>query len=106
MACDPNLLEDSETKLGFKIADVLTPTLSAPLSKIFRASSTDFTPPPTVNGILITDATLRTNSLIVSRCSSEAVISRNTSSSAPSLLYLAANSTGSPASLMIQNLIP
>ena len=52
------------------------------------------------NPTLITEATLRTNSLIVSRCSFEAVISRNTSSSAPSLLYFAANSTGSPASFM------
>ena len=74
--------------------------MSAPLSKIFLASSIDLTPPPTVNGILITEATFLTNSFIVSRCSFEAVISRNTNSSAPSSLYFAASSTGSPASLI------
>ena len=98
--CLPNNVINSVTRVGVLIALVLTPTLSAPLSKIFLASSMDLTPPPTVNGILITDATFLTNSLIVSRCSFEAVISRNTSSSAPSLLYLAASSTGSPASFM------
>ena len=46
--------------LGFFIAPVLIPTLSAPLRRIFLASSSDFTPPPTVNGISITDATFRT----------------------------------------------
>ena len=82
--CRPNNVINSAISGGFFIAAVLTPTLSAPLSKIFLASSMDLTPPPTVNGILITEATLRTNSLIVSRCSFEAVMSRNTSSSAPS----------------------
>ena len=54
------------------------------------------------DGIIVTHGWQDTTdiSLIVSRCSSEAVMSRNTSSSAPSLLYLAASSTGSPASLM------
>ena len=85
---------------GFLIAPVLIPTLSAPLSKMFLASSNDFTPPPTVNGISITDATFLTNSLMISLCSSDAVISKNTNSSAPSLLYFSASSTGSPASLI------
>ena len=98
--CLPNNVINSVTRGGFFIALVLTPTLSAPLSKIFLASSMDFTPPPTVNGILITEATFLTNSLIVSRCSFEAVISIKTNSSAHSLLYLEDNSTGSPAYLM------
>jgi len=57
---------------------VLIPTLSAPLSKMLRASSNDFTPPPTVNGMLITEATFLTKVFIVSRCSSDAVISKKT----------------------------
>ena len=98
--CRPNNSINSVITLGFFIAPVLIPTLSAPLSKIFLASSNDLTPPPTVNGISITDATFLTKSLIVFRCSSDAVISKKTNSSAPSLLYFSANSTGSPASLM------
>jgi len=78
----------------------LIPTLSAPFKRIFLASSNDLTPPPTVNGISITDATFLTKSLMVSLCSSDAVISKNTSSSAPSLLYFLASSTGSPASFI------
>ena len=49
---------------------------------------------------MITRATLETNDFIISLFSSDAVISRKTSSSAPSLLYFSANETGSPASLI------
>ena len=53
MACEPNLLDDSDTKLGFKIADVLIPTLSAPTFNKFLISSQFLTPPPTVKGMKI-----------------------------------------------------
>ena len=91
---------------GFLTAPVLIATLSAPFRRISRACCKVFTPPPTVNGISITSATFLTRLLIVSRCCSEAVISRNTSSSAPSLLYFSASKTGSPASLIDLKCMP
>ena len=88
------------TTPGFFTAPVLIATLSAPFSKISLACCNVFTPPPTVNGISITSATFATKDFIVSRCSVDAVISRKTNSSAPSLLYFSASKTGSPASLI------
>ena len=63
-------------------------------------------PPPTVNGINTLSATLLTRSTVVFLPSLEAVISRNTSSSAPDLSYIDATSTGSPASLKSTKLVP
>ena len=79
---------------------MLIPTLSAPFNRIFLASSSEFTPPPTVNGMSMTAAICLTKPLIVSLFYSEAVISKKTSSSAPSSLYFAASSSGSPASFI------
>ena len=63
-------------------------------------------PPPTVNGINTLSATLLTRSTVVFLPSLDAVISRNTSSSAPDLSYIDATSTGSPASLKSTILVP
>src|SRR6266566_8758314 len=61
-------------------------------------SSTDLKPPHTVKGILMLSATRVTIPATIFRRSDEAVISRNTSSSAPSSEYRRPHSTGSPAS--------
>src|SRR6185437_2575131 len=71
-----------------------------------RTSSTVRIPHPTVNGMKTWSAVRSTTSTIVSRWSALAVISRKTSSSAPSWLYSAAISTGSPASRSRTNSIP
>ena len=88
------------------MAAELMATLSAPALKIFLTSSTVRIPPPTVNGINRLAATLSTISTTVSLLSLEAVISKKTSSSAPSLLYKTACSTGSPASTKLTKLTP
>src|SRR5438270_860627 len=56
------------------------------------------TPPPTVSGMNTCSAVRRTTSYVVDRASLDAVMSRKTSSSAPSASYTCAISTGSPAS--------
>src|SRR5260370_21045072 len=63
-------------------------------------------PPPTVTGMRTCSAVRRTTSSMVLRRSYEAVMSRKTSSSAPSALYCAASSTGSPASRRFTKLMP
>ena len=68
---------------GFKIAAVLRLTLSAPAFSISRMFSKLRMPPPTVSGIKHSEAVRLTTSIIVFRSSLEAVISRNTNSSAP-----------------------
>ena len=65
-------------------AAVFTATLSAPARSRASASSTERTPPPTVKGRNTVSATRRTMSSTMGRASEEAVMSRNTSSSAPS----------------------
>ncbi len=65
------------------MAAELTEILSAPADKITSASSILEIPPPTVNGIFISLAIRVTSLLSVLRFSCDAVISRNTSSSAP-----------------------
>ena len=65
-------------------AAVFTLTLSAPARSMVRASSTLRIPPPTVNGMNTCSAVRRTTSIIVSRPSDDAVMSRKTNSSAPS----------------------
>ena len=59
-------------------------TLSAPASSTPWASSTERIPPPIVNGMKHSSATRRASSTTVSRLSLVAVMSRKTSSSAPS----------------------
>src|ERR1035437_2200943 len=105
-ACAPNSLESSVMSSGRRTAAVLTVTLSAPESKMRRASSTERMPPPTASGMKTLRAVRATTSAMISRASLEAVISRKTSSSAPSPLYRSASSTGSPASRRLTKLIP
>ena len=69
-------------------------------------SSTVRIPPPTVNGMKTQSATALTTSTIIFLASLEAVISSRTSSSAPSLSYILAHSTGSPASRRFTKLVP
>ena len=75
----PNFIAASDISSGFKA------TLSAPSLKTALKSSTVLIPPPTVNGINTVSATLLTISILVALASEDAVISRNTSSSAPAL---------------------
>ena len=77
------LLRAGADKVGVNTAAVLTPTLSAPARSRRLASSTVRTPPPTVRGMNTSSAVRVTTSTIVSRASDEAVMSRNTTSSAP-----------------------
>ena len=102
----PNLSAASLISLGFIIADEFIDILSAPsLSNVLK-SSTVLIPPPTVNGIKTCSATLLTISTTVFLLSDDAVISRNTNSSAPALLYAFATSTGSPASRKFTKFTP
>jgi hypothetical protein len=80
----PNSSAISATSSGRCTAAVLTDTLSAPARRRRRASSTLRMPPPIVNGMKTCSAVRRTTSTMVSRWSDDAVMSRNTSSSAPS----------------------
>ena len=57
IACEPNLLTVFETKFLSSINCVFIATLSAPAIKTFSMSKILFRPPPTVSGILISDAT-------------------------------------------------
>ena len=88
------------------MADELMEILSAPSLRSALKSSTVRMPPPTVKGMNTVSATLRTMSTTVCLASEEAVISRNTSSSAPSLSYALPISTGSPASLRSTKFTP
>src|SRR4051812_31747610 len=63
-------------------------------------------PPPIVNGTNTSSAVRRARSTIVSRLPDVAVMSRNTTSSAPSSSYRAASSTGSPASRRSTKFVP
>ena len=69
---------------GSATAAVFTATLSAPARKSSKASSTVRTPPPTVKGRNTVSATRLTMSRVMGRASALAVMSRKTSSSAPS----------------------
>src|SRR5699024_1700701 len=88
------------------MAEELTEILSAPSLRIARKSSTVRIPPPTVKGINTHSATFLTISTTVARLSEEAVMSRQTSSSAPASAYAFAISTGSPASFRSTNFTP
>ncbi len=59
--------------------------LSHPAASIARMSSAVRMPPPTVYGMKTSSAVRRATSSIIGRSSCVAVMSRNTSSSAPSL---------------------
>ncbi len=82
--CEPNTAASSSISSGRASADELTDTLSAPASSTACASSTERMPPPIVNGMKTLSAVRRASSTMVSRSSCEAVMSRKTSSSAPS----------------------
>ena len=79
----PNLSEASDISCGFNTAAVFKLTLSAPAFSIVRMSSRSLKPPPTVKGIKHSEAVRSTTSSMIFRSSLEAVISKNTSSSAP-----------------------
>ena len=80
----PNSSDNSLTTCGRETAAVFTETLSAPARSSRRASSTVRTPPPTVKGMKTCSAVRVATSTIVSRADEDAVMSRNTTSSAPS----------------------
>ena len=93
-------------RFGFLTAAELIDTLSAPFLSNTFASFRDETPPPTVKGISRASATLKTRSERVFLFCSVAEISKKTNSSAPSAVYLFANSTGSPASIKLIKFTP
>ena len=102
----PNLSAASLISCGVFIAEELIEILSAPSRNSALKSSTVRIPPPTVKGINTFSATFLTISTTVFLLSLDAVISRNTTSSAPALSYAAAISTGSPASRRLTKFIP
>ena len=106
MHCEPKTPHKLFISPGSKIAAELTATLSAPAFNIALTSSAFLIPPPTVRGIKTCSAIFSTIETVVSLPSWDAVISRKVISSAPSLSYRFATSTGSPASLMSKNLTP
>ena len=102
----PKFLAISSISSGLRRAAELMETLSAPALNRRSTSFSSLMPPPTVKGMLILAATFLTSSVNVLRPSCEAVISKYTNSSAPSRLYCAPSSTGSPASRKFTKLIP
>ena len=80
--------------------------LSAPASNSAEASSSERTPPPTVNGTKSWRAVRRTTSIRMGRASLVAVMSSNTISSAPLVACRCASSAGSPASIRSTNCTP
>jgi len=84
----------------------LIDTLSAPALSSVRISSIVRIPLPAHSGMNTTSAVRRTTSIMIPRLSWLAVISRNTSSSAPSRSYRSATSTGSPASRSWTKFVP
>ena len=71
---------------GLVTAAVLIETLSAPALKTSLMILMSLMPPPTVKGMKTSSATLETRSMRMPRLSELAVMSRKTSSSAPSWL--------------------
>jgi len=74
----------SVTSAGEATAAEFSDTLSQPASSIARMSAGDRIPPPTVYGMKTSSAVRAATSSIVGRSSWVAVMSRKTSSSAPS----------------------
>lgn len=91
---------------GFLMAAVLMETLSAPAFSRASMVSTLEIPPPTVKGMNRVFAIFLTRSMRIPRLSELAVMSRKTSSSAPSSLYFLPSSMGSPASFRSTKLVP
>src|SRR3569623_2026630 len=83
MHCEPKRAAASRTNSGLDTAAVLIATLSAPALSRRRMSAVVRMPPPTVSGMKTCPATSSTTWAMVSRPSWLAVMSRNTSSSAP-----------------------
>lgn len=84
MHWEPNWRAISASSSGRAIAAVFTDALSAPARSSTSTSSTERTPPPTVNGMNTCSAVRRTTSNMVARPDDDAVTSRKVSSSAPS----------------------
>ena len=84
MHWDPKKSAHRATREGSPTAAVFRDTLSAPASSIRRTSSTLRIPPPTVRGMNTCSDTSSTTCTMMSRASELAVMSRKTSSSAPS----------------------
>ena len=103
---EPKWEEASFIKAGLTTAAVFKETLSAPANNKARMSSIVRIPPPTVKGMKTSLATRSTTSSIVLRPSFVAVISKKTSSSAPSCEYFFAKETGSPAYFRLLKLTP
>jgi hypothetical protein len=82
--CEPNRCAASASSSGRATAAVFSDTLSAPARSSRSTSCVLRTPPPTVSGMKTCSAVRPTTSYVVSRPPLDAVISRNTSSSAPS----------------------
>ncbi|OPY41904.1 MAG: hypothetical protein A4E41_00652 [Methanoregulaceae archaeon PtaU1.Bin066] len=102
----PNFSAPLLSSDGSCTALVLMLTLSAPARRICWISSTERIPPPTVRGRKSWSAARSITSMMVPRCSFDAVMSRKTTSSAPCSLYRCASSTGSPASLKSRKWVP
>ncbi len=73
-----------EISSGSRTAAEFSETLSAPAASTCRMSSSERRPPPIVKGMKTSSAVRRASSTIVPRSSWLAVMSRKTSSSAPS----------------------
>ena len=84
MHCAPKRADARSIRAGSRTAAELSDTLSAPAASTARMSSSERRPPPIVNGMKTSSAVRRASSTIVPRPSWLAVMSRNTSSSAPS----------------------
>ena len=82
--CEPKRAADSVSTSGRSTAAVLTHTLSAPERSARPTSSALRMPPPSVSGMKSRSAVRRATSSRVSRPSTVAEMSRNTTSSAPS----------------------
>ena len=80
----PRTSASSPTSSGRSTAAEFTDTLSAPASSTAWASATSRMPPPIVKGTNTSSAARLASATIVSRFSWVAVMSRNTTSSAPS----------------------
>jgi chaperonin GroEL len=79
----PNSAALSSISLGFRKAAVHMEILSAPAFNTFRMSCMERMPPPTPKGMETCSAVFFTKSIKISRPSTVALISKNTSSSAP-----------------------
>ena len=82
--CEPNRCAASASSSGRAMAAVFSEILSAPARSSRSMSATLRTPPPTVSGMNTCSAARPTTSSMVWRPLDDALMSRNTSSSAPS----------------------